>query len=406
MGIGKADETAFAFEGKWGEFLPIAFTNMLMTIATLGVYRFWATTRERTYLWSRTRFIDDNIEWTGKGLELFFGFLIAALLFGVPFIIVNLVLQGLALQGYAVVAGLLVFGLYLFLLYLVGVAIFRGLRYRLSRTSWHGIHGGSDNPGLIFGLGYLWKNAVAYLCIALLFPWAMTSLWKDRWEEMSFGPHRFASNPNWGGLMGRYLIAYIAPFVIMIGLIIAAIPLIMAAGSQMEPGADPPMGLILGMTAFILVGFYILWPLAALAYYSRYIREVVGTMTLSTLEFDFTARTKNWIMLFLGNAMIYILALMVAAIPIAALGLFQQFFDLQPGEDPFASNPVAYIALIVALIIPFTLVGPFVRFRNWRFFIRHMEAGGEINLADLTQSRTAALKQGEGLLDAFDMGAV
>ena len=147
MGIGGEDRTAFAFEGHWREFMPIALTNVLLTFATLGFYRFWATTRERNYLWSRTRFIDDRIEWTGKGIELFFGFLLAAVLFGLPFLVLNLLLQGLVLQGHPVAAGVLIAGFYIFIFYLVGVAIFRGLRYRLSRTSWHGIHGGSDDGG-------------------------------------------------------------------------------------------------------------------------------------------------------------------------------------------------------------------------------------------------------------------
>jgi hypothetical protein len=45
-----------------------------------------------------------------------------------------------------------------------------------------------------------------------------------------------------------------------------------------------------------------------------------------------------------------------------------------------------------------------VRYRNWHFFIRHLEAGGEIDLATLTQSSTPEPRQGEGLLDALDMG--
>ena len=61
MGIGSQEQTAFAFEGSIKEFLPIAISNVFLTLVTLGIYRFWATTRERTYLWSRTRFIDDQI---------------------------------------------------------------------------------------------------------------------------------------------------------------------------------------------------------------------------------------------------------------------------------------------------------------------------------------------------------
>ena len=74
---GDADDpdSAFGFTGTWREFAPIAFTNLLLTIVTLGIYRFWATARERRYLWSRTRFVDEHLEWAGTGMELFLGFL-------------------------------------------------------------------------------------------------------------------------------------------------------------------------------------------------------------------------------------------------------------------------------------------------------------------------------------------
>lgn len=403
MGVGDQDKTAFAFEGSWREFAPIAFTNLLLTFATLGFYRFWGTTRERQYFWSQTRFIDDKLEWTGTGKELFFGFLIALGAFGLPFLVLNLILQGLILQNQQAVAGVLVFVIYVGLLYLGGVAMFRGLRYRLSRSYWHGIHGGTDEGGWKYGFSYLWKNIVAYLCIALLFPWSMTSLWKERWEAMTFGPHRFASKPDWGNLMPRYLIAYLAPIAIIIGMLVVMVPMAIAAGSG---GLEDNAGMAMGIGAFVIIGFYVLWPLAALIYYAAYMRQVVSTMSLSTLEFDFTAPTKAWVKLFLGNVGLYLIAGAIAAIPISALGLFAQFGDIQPGESAFMSNPFAFAAFIAVLAIPFGVIAPFIRYRSWAFFVRHMEAGGEINLARLTQSQTKELKQGEGLLDAFDMGAM
>ncbi len=54
-------ESAFRFHGTWQEFAGIAFPNLLLTIVTLGIYRFWATTREREYLWSKTDFIDERL---------------------------------------------------------------------------------------------------------------------------------------------------------------------------------------------------------------------------------------------------------------------------------------------------------------------------------------------------------
>jgi hypothetical protein len=47
----------------------------------------------------------------------------------------------------------------------------------------------------------------------------------------------------------------------------------------------------------------------------------------------------------------------------------------------------------------------FVPYRNWKFLITHLEAFGTIDLDNLTQSSTEVAKHGEGLLDAFDIGA-
>jgi uncharacterized membrane protein YjgN (DUF898 family) len=68
-------DRAVRFTGSWREYLPIAATNVLLTIVTLGVYRFWATARQRRYLWSRTEVIGDRLEWSGTGKEMFIGFL-------------------------------------------------------------------------------------------------------------------------------------------------------------------------------------------------------------------------------------------------------------------------------------------------------------------------------------------
>jgi uncharacterized membrane protein YjgN (DUF898 family) len=132
-------ESAFTFTGRWTEFLPIALTNLLLTIVTLGIYRFWAKARERRYLWSRTRFIDDPLQWTGTGKEMFLGFLVVLAVLIPVLVVAQLTIQSLLMRGEIAAAMILVFGLYVGIFYLVGVAAFRALRYRLSRTWWHGI---------------------------------------------------------------------------------------------------------------------------------------------------------------------------------------------------------------------------------------------------------------------------
>ncbi len=400
MGVGGPDQTAFEWQGNWKEFLPIALTNGLLTIVTLGIYRFWATTRERQYFWANTRFIDDQLEWTGKGKELFFGFLIALVALGVPLFILNLFLTRLMLGGEGMMSGIIVGVVYILLFWLVGFAVYRGLRYRLSRTSWHGIHGGSDEPGFRYATSYLWKTIAGAIPLGLLIPWASTKLFKERWESMSFGPHNFVANPNWINLMKRFGLFYVLPT-------LAAV----LAGLAVWKGEGDAGGMGAGVAAAALfvIFFYIALPIISLIYFAAYARETVGSVRLASLEFAFTARSVDWLLLVLGNFGLSLLAGLVGLIGALTFGGFGALLgadaDVNPAVAMAAAGSSGFL-IFLSFIIPLMLVGPFIRYRNWAFFIRHMEAGGQVNLEELTQSETAALRQGEGLLDAFDMGAV
>jgi len=353
--------SAFRFHGRWQEFARIAISNLLLTIVTLGIYRFWATTREREYLWGKTDFIDERLEWTGRGMELFIGFIMVFLFVGLPLIVIQLVTQGLIFRGAPVLAGLLTFSMFLLLFYLTGVAYFRALRYRLSRTYWRGIRGGSDNPGFQYGLSYMGKTVLGWLPIFLMVPWTMISLWNQRWNAMSFGPHRFSAHAQWTPLMKRYLLFYLVPFIVFVGAgtIVVSMPL---SGDAPEPFGGTGALYFGGLVIVTVVAFYIIAPLIALIFYSKYFRLAVGGLRLHTLEFEFRARAVDWILFFLANMVIII-----------------------------CTFGIGYI---------------FMPYRNWKFFIDHMEAYGEINIDELTQSQTVVEKHGEGLLNAFDVGAI
>src|SRR3569623_264584 len=153
------DGRAIRFTGTWREYLPIAATNALLIVCTLGIYRFWAAARQRRYLWSRTHVIDDSLEWTGTGKEMFIGFLIVMLVVAPYFLFFKFLFPALAARGHTVAAGSILILFYIALIYLGGFARFRALRYRLSRSTWHGLRGGSDNPGWRYGEDYLGRNA-------------------------------------------------------------------------------------------------------------------------------------------------------------------------------------------------------------------------------------------------------
>lgn len=358
--LAEQPDSAFRFTGTWREFAPIAFTNLLLTIVTLGIYRFWAQARVRRYLWGRTEFIDDMLEWTGTGKEMFLGFLLAAvilvpILVGLQFGLEALILRGQT--GLATIAGLLLYG---GLLYLVGVATYRALRYRLSRTWWRGIRGGGAPGGWDYGWSWLWKSIAGFFVMGLLVPWSMTQLWNERWNRMSFGPLEFSANASTEGLMGRWILLLVSPIVILVvGTIVATAGFFSAAGGTPQPPSEWQL-LVLG-TVFIL-GFYALIALIGVGYYAAYFRQVIGQTTLGELHFGFEARSKDWLMLFLGNI----------ALAVVTLGIGTIFWS----------------------------------YRNWSFFVRHLEAYGEVDPALLTQSTAAQTGDAEGLAAMFDIGAV
>ena len=344
--------SAFGFDGNWKDFARIALPNLLLTIVTIGIYRFWATTRERQYLWSHTRFVDERLEWTGTGRELFLGFLIVALVLGVPFIALQFVASGMIFRGLDDLVKVLGGTLFLFSFYLAGVARFRALRYRLSRTRWRGIRGGSDNPGFAYGWSYFWRWIVGLLPLGLLVPWTMTSLWNQRFREMSFGPYEIWSDVDPGPVYPRFL-AFYTP--VLLG--VPAWFLMDSAGTNPALGAAG-MIFILGLVLFFYVGM----PIISVAFYAKFFREAVGTMRWGDVEFRFTAKTSKWIEL--------------------------------------------YVVDFLFIMVTFGLAYVFIPYRHWKFFVDHMEAEGEIDLDAMTQSQTRTARHGEGLLDAFDVGAI
>lgn len=351
---------SFAFEGSWREYAPVAFTNLLLTIVTLGVYRFWATARTRRYLWANTRFIDDRLEWTGTGKELFLGFLMVLLLMGAPFLFLQFGAQALVLRGHPGFAGILTALAAFTLFYFTGVARFRALRYRLSRTWWHGIRGGSDAGGFGFGIQYMWRTMVAYVPLGLLIPWSMMSLWNRRMNAMSFGSQAFAAHGRAKPIMKRFLLFYLAPLLFVLLAIATAGTFGSPFGGIWVTSSFPPMLRILAFVV-ILVGVYALLGLIALAYYAAFLREAIDNLTLGGLQFSFEASTDDWLALFFGD-----IALVICTLGIGAI---------------------------------------FLQYRHWKFFVTHMGATGEIYTDELTQSRTRTSRHGEGLLDALDVGA-
>ena len=353
-----AGERAIQFTGTWREYLPIAATNLLLSIVTLGIYRFWATARQRRYLWSRTEIIGDPLEWTGTGKEMLIGFLIVMLVLAPFFIFIQFLFPALlARRKLEAATGLLTL-FYLAIIYLGGVARFRGLRYRLSRSWWRGIRGGSDEPGWQYGGEYLGRTLVAAITMWIVYPWAAVFLWNKRWSAMSFGQLNFSATLTTDGLKRRWAALYLVPVAMIVMILVSAA--LGAAFGKIDPSPAGGFG-ILHVIVLLIVVTYLLFPLALMHFYAKFYRRAADTLRLGDLEFGFDATTWQWIKLFLGNF----------GLAIVTLGFGVMFWG----------------------------------YRTWSFLVRHTQIYGEIDAAGLNQSTTHAPTEAEGFADAFDVGA-
>lgn len=117
--------------------LGIHIVNVFLILVTLGVYYFWAKTRVRHYVFSQTAIEGDRFAYHGDGQELLLGTLKAALIFGLPVLLLNLVRDVLDVHALVKVTAGVISGALVFVFF--PVALVGARRYRLSRTSWRGV---------------------------------------------------------------------------------------------------------------------------------------------------------------------------------------------------------------------------------------------------------------------------
>jgi uncharacterized membrane protein YjgN (DUF898 family) len=135
--------------GDGFQYLGILVVNILLCIVTLGLYYPWARAKNLQYLYGETEFAGSRLQFHGTGKEMFKGFIKAI---GI-LVVVMLVCGGLTASNntvLAVVGTLIYLGV---LALIIPAAIHGGLRYRMSRTSWRGIHFGyRGNLRELFGI--------------------------------------------------------------------------------------------------------------------------------------------------------------------------------------------------------------------------------------------------------------
>lgn len=198
----------------------LVFKSMILTIITLGFYRFWGKTRIRKYIWSSQSLFGEPLEYTGTGKELFLGFLIVLAVL-IPFgIIINV--GNFYIQTMGSNAALIAFQIayYLIFLYLFGYALYRARRYQLSRTVWRSIRFAQTGDAKKYATKFFGYSLLTIVTLALAAPLATVRLQTYMMNNTFLGQQNFNLEAQAKDLYWKWVVCFIlSPFTLYISMI-------------------------------------------------------------------------------------------------------------------------------------------------------------------------------------------
>jgi uncharacterized membrane protein YjgN (DUF898 family) len=192
------------FHGSGGTLFGIYVVNILLTIATFGLYRFWGRVKIRRFMLSQTGFEGDRFAYHGTGKELLAGFVKALLFVGMPVTALSMVAR---LSGDKTIHLVTQVFTSLLIFVFIPIAMVGARRYRLSRTSWRGIRFSFRGPVWEFVRVFLLASIFSTLTLTLYYPFFQTRQQAFMISNSYFGRRRFRFDGRGRDLFGAYVMA-------------------------------------------------------------------------------------------------------------------------------------------------------------------------------------------------------
>lgn len=219
------------YDGERGALLRLAVVTALLTTVTLGMYRFWARTRIRRYIWSSVSDGRDSFEYTGTGLEKFLGFLMAVVILAVYLGVVQMILFyfGLTLLGepqtpeQAMLQSMAFSITFVAVLPLIFFAQYRVRRYKLARTRWRGIRFGAEKGAWGYAFRAMGHWLLTILSLGLLLPWQTWRLERYMTDRSWYGDAPFQQGGKWTALLPAMSHVYAGLFIMIGGGMVAGL---------------------------------------------------------------------------------------------------------------------------------------------------------------------------------------
>lgn len=371
----------------------LALMTSALTLITLGLYRFWAKTRIRRFIWSSISLGGDRFEYTGTGLEKFLGFLVAIAILALYLAVIQTILFffGLNIMAEpetfeAALAQITAF--YLTALAVVPLwffAVYRARRYKLARTKWRGIRFGMEKGGI----GYAWRALVYWALtistLGILLPLQTYRLEKYMTDRSYYGTANFQQEGRWTDLYGALKHLLIGIGIFILGTVVIS----------MEAR-------VFGVF-FSIVGY--LWGIAGLVYYRvAAFRYLTGTKVLDgTVTFTSDVRTGRviGILIFGSLGIAVVAAILLGFATVLFAYVTEAAFQMGTGLSVFVLPILSYFAalLLTGALTLALIVQPLVRHAVETLTVP--EPGGLDAIRQRTFDRGA---DAEGFADALDVG--
>ena len=390
------------FDGRLGALGVLMLRNLLFSILTFGIYRFWGRTHVRRFVWRHTTVLDDALEYLGTGGELFIGFLIAVAVL-LPVFAVYSALQFVFADGSQAALIALEVLYYLALFFLIQIAIHRMRRYRLTRTAWRGVRFGLGGSSLAYARVAFGYGLLTAATLGFAYPWLRVATLKYFASHAYFGTARIALAPNAGWLFRRWL-AVVAPLIAGLGVSIA-INLEGFANIQyfMEQGDNRSLGETL--IRLVILPLLIL-PIAILTWFWYRVvefRHMVGCLSVGDTGLVSLVRPRYvfW------RLLIFVLSIIAISVSWGFFwGLFSTSIMLNLGGVDSSMETV--IATVVPAIIFVLFLGILRTLLLDIPLLAHacetLEISNAGALDEVVQSSAAVPSYGEGTAEALDVG--
>ena len=394
------------------------FTNLLMGIVTLTVWHFWGKTNVRKHIWSCIQINGEPLEYTGTGGELFRGFLAVFVIFILPILLLT---GGLSLylgpehpsirgiNGIFAVAGYL----------LGGFALYKARNYQLSRTNWRGIRGNMAGSAGLYSLTYFGSILAKSFSLGWATPVMNVVMSEQMIGDMRFGDSAFKFKGRAGPLYPTYALCwFLTLFVIFGGGAYLVYEFIQLFGSNLdetfkqvfktEGSAKPTQDelQLVGFFILALIGVILIYVLIIPALWALYSAKEMRTLAAYTrfdgAQFKLNATAGNVIWLAIGNLLIIVFAIALALASLSGLFWGVVWLGL---EKSTATAILAGVVVLVVYQAVWALTRPLIIQRNIAFVFKRLTMQGTVDLNRIRQSIAARPTRGEGLADAFDLGA-